>query len=110
MDASWFVRDPFPVANVLSPFLGGEPNRRVLIFASSLPLVQGDTSAAVVVNLVDSNNKTYDILAEDVRPVPEFPFFQIIFRLPDNLPVGACSVRVTVHGQMSNLGVFRIRI
>jgi len=96
--------------NVLSPFLGGEPNRRVMFFASSLPLVQGDTSSAVVVNLIDSNNKTYDIPAEDVRPVPNFPFVQIIFRLPDNLPVGNCTVRVTVHGQLSNLGVFRIRI
>ena len=110
MDASWFVRDPFPVVNVLSPFLGGEPNRRVMIFASSLPLVQGDTSSAVVVNLIDSNNKTYDIPAEDVRPVPDFPFVQIIFRLPDNLPVGNCTVRVTVHGQLSNLGLFRLRI
>ena len=81
-----------------------------MIFASSLPLVQGDTSSAVVVNLIDSNSKTYDIPAEDVRPVPDFPFVQIIFRLPDNLPVGSCTVRVTVHGQLSNLGVFKIRI
>ena len=77
-DASWFVRDPFPVVNVLSPFLGGEPNRRVMIFASSLRLVQGDPSSAVVVNLIESNNKTYDMPAEDVRPVPNFPFVQII--------------------------------
>jgi hypothetical protein len=110
LDASWFVRDPFPVVNVLSPFLGGEPNRRVMIFASNLQLVQGDTSSAVVVNLSDSNNKTYDVPAEDVRPVPNFPFDQIIFRLPDNLPIGTCTVRVTVHGETSNLGSFRIRL
>lgn len=108
LDAGLFVRDPFSVVDVLSPFLG--LHKRVMIFASNLPLVQGDTSSAVVVNLIDSNNKTYDIPAEDVRAVPNFPFVQVVFRLPDNLPVGTCTVRVTVRGQMSNLGTFRIRI
>jgi hypothetical protein len=108
LDAGLFVRDPFSVGDVLSPFLG--LHKRVMIFVSNLPLVQGDTSSAVVVNLIDNNNKTYDILAEDVRAVPNFPFVQIVFRLPDSLPVGTCTVRVTVHGQMSNLGTFRIRI
>ena len=108
LDAGLFVRDPFSVVDVLSPFLG--LHRRVMIFASNLPLVQGDTSSAVVVNLIDSNNKTYDIPAEDVRAVPNFPFVQVVFRLPDDLPVGTCTVRVTVHGQVSNLGTFRIRI
>ena len=65
LDAGLFVRDPFSVADVLSPFLG--LNRRVMIFASNLPLVQGDTSSAVVVNLIDSNSETYDIPAEDAR-------------------------------------------
>ena len=110
MDAASFLRDPFPAVNVLSPLLGGDLSRRVMIFASSLPLVQGDTSSAVVVTLIDSNNQTYDIPAEDVRPVPNFPFFQIIFKLPDNLPIGTCVVRVSVHGETSNLGTFRIRI
>lgn len=110
LDASLFVRDPFPVMNVLSPFLGGDVNRRVMIFASNLQLVPGDTTSAVVVSLIDSNNQTYDIQAEDVRPVPNFPFVQIIFRFPDNLPLGTCTVRVTAHGQMSNLGTFKVRL
>jgi hypothetical protein len=104
LDAFLFVRDPFPVVDMLLGL-----NRRVMIFASNVPFVQGDTSSAVVVNLIDSNNRTYDIPAEDVRPVPNFPFVQIVFPLPDNLPIGTCTVRVTVHGEMSNLGTFRIR-
>ena len=102
LDASLFVRDPFPVLNVL--------NRRVMIFASNLQLAQGDTSSAVVVNLVDSTNQPYDILAEDVRPVPNFPFTQIIFPMPNDLPVGTCTVRVTIRDQMSNIGTFRVRL
>jgi len=110
LDASLFVRDPLPVVNVLSPFLGGDLNRRVMIFASNLGLAQGDTSSAVTINLIDGNNQTYDIPAEDVRPVPNFPFVQIIFPLPGNLPVGTCTVRVTVRDQTSNVGTFRLRI
>ena len=57
---------------MLSPFPGGEPNRRVMIFASNLRLAQGETSSAVVVNLIDTNNATYDIQAahtQDQDPV-----------------------------------------
>jgi hypothetical protein len=110
LDASLFIRDPFPVVNTLSPFFGSDLSTRVMIFASNLQLAQGDASSAVVVNLIDVNNKTYDVPAEDVRPVPNFPFVQIIFRLPDNLPVGVCTVKVTLRGETSNLGTFRIRI
>ena len=110
LDASLFVRDPLPIVNVLSPFLGVDLNRRVMIFASNIQLSPGENSSAVVVNLVDSNNVIHAIPAEDVRPVPNFPFLQIIFRLPDNLPVGPCTVRVTVRDQMSNVGAFRVRI
>ena len=110
LDASLFVRDPLPIVNVLSPFLGGELNRRVMIFASNIQLAQGENSSAVVVNLVNSNNVSHAIPAEDVRPVPNFPFVQIIFRLPDNLPVGTCTIHVTLHGEMSNTGTFRIKI
>lgn len=74
LDASLFIRDPFPVVNTLSPFFGGDLSTRVMIFASNLQLAQGDASSAVVVNLIDSNNKTYDVPAEEVRPVPNFPF------------------------------------
>ena len=34
----------------------------------------------------------------------------IIFRLPGNLPIGTCTVRVTVRDQMSNVGTFRVRL
>ena len=110
LDASLFIRDPFPVVNTLSPFFGGDLSTRVMIFASKLQLAQGDSSSSLMVNLIDSNNKTYDVPAEDVRPVPNFPFVQIIFRLPDNLPVGVCTVKLTLRGETSNLGAFRIRI
>jgi hypothetical protein len=82
----------------------------LVIFVANLQLAQGEPSSAVVVNLVDANNQSYDIAAEDVRPVPNFDFAQVIFRLPDNLPAGTCTIKVKAHGQVSNAGTIRIRI
>jgi hypothetical protein len=75
----------------------------------NLQLLQGESSSAVAVSLIDSNNQTYEIAAEDVRPVPNFPFTQVIFRLPDNTSVGTCSITLKAHGQTSNSGSIRIR-
>ncbi len=73
---------------------------------TNLQLAQGES---VVVNLVDSQNQSYDITAEDVRPVPNFNFTQVIFRLPDTLAAGACTITVKAHSQVSNSGTMRIR-
>jgi subtilisin family serine protease len=111
LDSLLFLRDPFQVVNsadVLNP--GVDLNARLIIFVTSLQLAQGEPSSSVVVNLTDSNNQSYDVAAEDVRPVPNFGFTQVIFRLPDNLPGGTCIIKVKAHAQVSNVGAIRIRI
>lgn len=90
--------------------LGSDRNTRVITFVTNLQLAQGETSATVVVNLIASNSQVYDVAAEDVRPVPGFDFTQVVFRLPDNLAAGPCTIRVKAHGQVSNAGTLRIRI
>lgn len=110
LDSLLFLRDPFRLVNGLDPFYpGSDRNTRVVIFAGNLQLGPGEISSSVVVNLIDSNNQSYDIAAEDVRAVPDFPFSQVIFRLPDNLAVGTCTIRINAHGQVSNSGSMRIR-
>ena len=108
VDSVLFLRDPFPVVNVADLLnLQSDRNTRVMIFVSNLPVIQ---SPSVIVNLVDSNNQSHDVPAEDVRPVRGTDLAQIVFRLPNNLPVGVCSVRVRAQGQTTNAGVIRIRI
>lgn len=108
LDAILFLRDPFPVVNFGNVFTQGtDRNTRVVIFALNLQLAPGENSSAVVVNLIDSNKQSYDIAAQDVRPVPNFTFTQVTFRLPDNLPTGTCIVRIKAHGQTSNSGTIR---
>jgi hypothetical protein len=111
MDALLFLRDPFQVVNSANPYYSGtDRNTRVIIFASNLQLGQGEPSSSVVVNLIDSNNQSHDIAAEDVRSLLNFPFTQITFRLPDNLPVGACTIKIEAHSQVSNSGTLRVKL
>jgi len=109
LDSILFLRDEFPVVNLANSLNLGDRNTRVTLFVTNLQLGAGEPSSSVIVNLLASNNQSHDVAAEDVRPVPNFPFTQVIFRLPDNLPVGTCTIRITAHGQVSNSGTIRIR-
>ena len=111
LDALLLTRDPFPVVNAENAVsTGGDRNTRVILFVTNLQLAQGETASAVVVILVDANNQKYEVAAEQVRTVANFPFTEVIFRLPNNLPVGTCTVSVKAHGQTSNVGTIRIRL
>lgn len=110
LDSVVFLRDPFAVINGSNFFTpSNDGNTRLVIFVMNLQLAQGETASAVTVNLVDANNQSYDVAAEDVRAVSNFSFTQVVFRLPNNLAVGTCTLRVRAHGLTSNAGVLRIR-
>ncbi|HKU76166.1 MAG TPA: FG-GAP-like repeat-containing protein [Pyrinomonadaceae bacterium] len=109
VDSLWFTRDPFlviPTIDLLGQ--GADKNTRVLVFVTNLQLAPNDVASTVRVNLVDSGGQTHDIGAEDIRVVPGFNFTQIKFRLPDNLPPGACTIKISAHDQESNTGTIRI--
>jgi len=109
LDSLLSVRDPFPVvnsANLLNQ--GADRNTRVIVFASNLLLLPGETSSAVHVLLTDSNNQSYDLPAEDVRAASNF--VQVTFRLPNTIAAGTCTVKLGAHGQFSNVGTIRIRV
>ena len=105
-----FTRDPFRVKSAVDWFnLPPGQNTLVLVFAQNLQLNQGESASAVVVNLLDSNNQSFDVPATDVRAVPnKADFTQILFRLPDTLATGVCKVTLKAHGETSNLGTIRI--
>ena len=109
LDSVFFVRDPFQMTRP-AIFPGQEANARtrVIIFASNLNLAANAPAGSVIVTLVDAQNKTFEIAAEDVRSVPGVDFSQVIFRLPDNLATGTCKVKITVAGRVSNTGTIRV--
>jgi hypothetical protein len=108
-DSVAFLRDPFPVVNLTYLFNLPDPNSRIVVFARNVTLVEGDTAAAVTVNLVGSNSQSYDIAAEDVRSIANTDFVQVTFRLPDNLAVGTATVRIKFQTRTSNAGTMRIK-
>src|SRR5262249_4667668 len=70
-DSALFTRDPFTVingSNFFTPIT--DRNTRVLLFAESLQLAQGETASSVTVHLTDAVNQIFDVAAEDVRFVP----------------------------------------
>lgn len=105
LDSVLLTRDPFRVINRDNNLNAGvDRNTRLVIFVTNLQLASGDSSTSVVVNLVDSTGLGYDIPAEDVRPLANTPFSQVVFRLPDNLASGIVAVRIRVQGRLSNVG------
>jgi choice-of-anchor B domain-containing protein len=110
LDATLLFRDPFPVintANLLNQ--GPDKNTRIVLFVTNLQLVQGEAASSVIVNLVGSNNESFNLPAEDVRPVISSNFTQVVFRLPDALAPGTCTIKVKARGQESNPGTIRIK-
>ena len=107
LDSVLLTRDPFLVVNSANVLKNpSDPNTRVMIFQRGLLNV---AASSITVNLMDSNNQSYDIPAEDMRLVPSQDFTQIIFRLPSNLPAGTCRIKVVFQGLFSNTVTFRIK-
>jgi hypothetical protein len=110
LDATLSFRDPFPVinsANLINQ--GPDKNTRVALLVTDLQLVQGEAPSTVIVNLVGSNNESFNLPAEDVRPVISSNFTQVVFRLPDALAPGTCTIKVKARNQESNPGTIRIK-
>jgi hypothetical protein len=109
LDSLLLLRDPFPIKSLGTwYFFGPDQNTRVMLFVASLQLKSGESSSSVVVHLIDSNNQSYDVPAEDVRAEPITGFAQVTFRLPDTLFPGDCAVQVKAHSQVSNSAIIRI--
>lgn len=109
MDATLFLRDPFPVINsenwLRKP---SDPNTRVILFALNVQLLTFESPSAVHITLTDSTNFTHFLLAEDVRSIPGTDFTQVMFRLPNSLAPGTCQVQL-FYKQNSNVGTIRIK-
>jgi hypothetical protein len=111
LDSLLLLRDPLLVENGSNFFTTpNDRNTRVTIFVANLVLEQGEASSSVQINLVDASNQNHDIAAEDVRRVFNLPFSQVTFKLPNNISVGICTIKVKAQGMTSNVGSFRIRI
>ena len=109
VDAFIKVRDPFRVLGIPEWFTGApDQNTRVMLFAQNLQLDPGEPASDVFVRIISSTSQFFEVPAEDVRSIPGTDFTQVVFRLPNNLAPGTCTVLIRAHTTISNGGTIRI--
>ncbi len=107
LDAVLGVRDPF---QPLMPdwFSATPQSTRVMLFAQNLQLNPGESSSQVFVRLTLNNSVILQVPAEDVRPLRDSEFTQVVFRIPNGLAPGTYTVSILAHTKLSNTGTIRI--
>lgn len=108
LEAVLALRDPFTLFMPDWYTPGVNENTRVVLFAQNLQLNPGELPTSVRVIVQSNTGQFFTINAEDVRPMPGSEFTQVVFRLPNNLAPGTCSVTIFAHQRQSNFGTIRI--
>jgi hypothetical protein len=92
--------------------LGGDQRTRIMLFATSLELLSGETFSSVTVRAIDSRGITYDLPVEQVIKIPNFAWLStVIVRLPDDQSInGDLSVTVGIRGAVSNAARIGIKL
>jgi hypothetical protein len=110
LDSLTALRDPFRVLGIPEGFpTGTDKNTRVAFFVRNLQLNPGELPAAVGV-LFFNNNTGLNVFvsAEDVRPIPNTEFTQVVVKLPNSLTPGTYTVQIAAHQRGTNTGTIRI--
>ena len=108
LDATIFLRDPFPVINLLN--FSSDQRTRIMIFGTNLELISGETISSITAKAEDAQLNVFPLTVEFVgKPTGMEPLSEVVVKLPDNLPTGqSVFVSVTLRGQTSNK--VRVRI
>jgi len=99
LDSVTFLGEPFPLTNIHN--FSSDQRTRVVVFASGIDLMPGES---INVQIVDVLNRTYPLVVEDVRKVPNFDWLtQIVVRLPDSIDIqGDYRISITFRGTTGN--------
>jgi hypothetical protein len=84
---------------------------RIMLFATNLDLLAGETASSVSVRATDSRGLTYDLAVEEVVKVPNFSWLSVVtVRLPDDQSIsGDLVVSLGLHGTTSDSARVAIR-
>jgi hypothetical protein len=105
------TRDPFPLTT--NDYFVSDKQTRLKLLLVDLDLYpnQGETLSIITAQAQDAQFKTYNLVVEDLRKVPGFPWMsQLLVRLPAEL-AGVTNVTVTVsaRGEVSNGAKVRLK-
>jgi hypothetical protein len=101
LDSVTMVREPFSLRNTFN--FSSDQRTRIMLFATGVDLLPGESPASVQVQLEDSQHHIYPLVVESILPLPNLPFSQIVAKLPDSISVeGDYQISITFHGTTSN--------
>lgn len=97
-----FNREPFVVSSPIN--LSSDHRTRVMLFATNLELLSGETPSAITGRAVDSRGNSYDLSIEQVLKFSNLPGLStLIVRLPADTTInGDLKVNVGIRGAFSN--------
>lgn len=99
---------PFLISSPIN--LSGDHRTRLMLFATNLDFLPGETVGSVTVRGTDSRGISYGLTVEQVRKVPNFAWLTAIFvRLPDDQTISG-DMLVTLSMRGGNTNTVRIAI
>ena len=104
-----FNREPFAVRTPLN--LSADQRTRIMLFATDLELLAGETPSAITVRAVDSRGNNYELPVEQVLKFSNLNWLTtLIVRLPDDTTItGDLTINATIRGSTSNNALISIR-
>lgn len=109
LDSVLQTRNPFPIVNSTNLIRGSDLRTRVQLLVSYVRLSPGEAINAVTVQARDQANNVSALEVEDVRDVPNTTLSQVTVRLSEDLPNGPISLRVALHGRVTDWGTIMIQ-
>jgi endonuclease/exonuclease/phosphatase family metal-dependent hydrolase len=94
--------EPFRVRTQLN--FSSDRRTRILLFATNLELLAGETPSSLSVRATDSRGISFDLPVEKLAKVPNFDWISAVaVRLPDDQSInGDLTVTIGIRGAMSN--------
>ncbi len=109
MHSTLFTDEPFAVRSPVN--MSSDQRTRIMLFATNLDLLAGETTSSVSVRARDSRGINYDLPVEQVNKVPNFTWLsEVVVKLPDDTTItGDLVVTVGLRGAVSNAARVGIR-
>ena len=97
-----FTNEPFSVRSAVN--MSDDHRTRIMLFATNLDFLAGETMSSVSLRATDSRGLSYDLAVEEVGKVANFPWLSsIIVRLPDDSTIaGDLVLSLGMRNSVSN--------
>lgn len=104
-----FNREPFVVRSPLN--LSGDQRTRIMLFATTLELLSGETPSVITVRAVDARGNSYQLPVEQVLKFSNLNWLTtLIVRLPDDTTItGDLLINISIRGAVSNNALIAIK-